>query len=418
MVSLMNTETAPLANESKSRLRLAGGLGERERGQKMMEVPAVTDHRYRMLPTGNNVERSKDMNLSRWMDNQGPSRLSVQRVNPLAGSDWDDLVRSHPDAFFFHSSAWARALAGTYQHQPFYLHFSQGGKTVALLHLLEVASALTGRRAVCLPFSDSCSPLLFPGVEILSLRGAVGALARERKWRHVEFRGEFGLATEARLPGTFYGHTLDLQAGAETLFSQCGGSVRRAIRKGETSGLTVNIERTREALEAFTSLHVLTRKRHGVPPQPRRFFSQIYEHIIRPGQGFVALARRGPTPVAAAIFFVWGDKAIYKFGASDQSEQSLRGNNLVMWEAIRFLAQSGARQLDFGRTAFEHEGLRRFKLGWGTTERTITYCRFETKSQTWVAVRPRHSGIAARLFSHMPALMNQMAGHLLYPHLD
>ena len=180
----------------------------------------------------------------------------------------------------------------------------------------------------------------------------------------------------------------------------------------------MNVERTPEALEEFISLHVLTRKRHGVPPQPRRFFTQIHQQIIQPGLGFVVLARRGTIPVAAAIFFVWGDKAIYKFGASDQSEQSLRGNNLVMWEAIRFLAQSGVQQLDFGRTAFEHEGLRRFKLGWGTTERTITYCRFETKSQACVAVRPRHSGISARFFSHMPVAVNQMAGHLLYPHLD
>ena len=196
-----------------------------------------------------------------------------------------------------------------------------------MLPLLEVASALTGRRAVCLPFSDSCSPLLFPGAEILSLRHAVSALARERKWRHIEFRGEFGLATEVCLPGTFYGHTLDLQTGAERVFSRFGGSVRRAIRKGEASGLTVHAERTPEALAEFVSLHALTRKRHGIPPQPRRFFAQIYQQIIKPGLGFVALARRGSITVAAAIFFVWGDKAIYKFGASDQSEQSLRGNN-------------------------------------------------------------------------------------------
>ncbi len=415
----MITETATLENGSESRLRFAEALNGHQRCRKTMAVSAVTDRRYRStLPTSHDLGLSKGMNLSDWMDSEGPSHLRVEPVNPLAGPDWDHLVRTHPDAGFFHSSAWAKVLAGTYQHKPFYLCFSQDGKTVALLPLLEVASALTGRRGVCLPFSDSCSPLLFPGVEILALRRTVGALARERKWRHAEFRGEFRLATEVRLPGTFYGHALDLRAGAEGLFSRFTGSVRRAIRKGEASGLTVNVERTPEALEEFTSLHVLTRKRHGVPPQPRRFFTQIYQQIIRPGLGFVVLARRGTTPVAGAIFFVWGDKAIYKFGASDQSEQSLRGNNLVMWEAIRFLAQSGVQQLDFGRTAFEHEGLRRFKLGWGTTERTITYCRFETKSQACVAVSPHHPGISSRLFSHMPAVANQVAGHLLYPHLD
>ncbi len=270
-------------------------------------------------------DQSGDLSAFGQLDSEGPSHLGVELVNPLAGTNWDHLVGRHPDASFFHSSAWAKVLAGTYRHQPFYLRFSEEEKTVALLPLFEVASTFTGRRAVCLPFSDSCPPLLFPGVDLSSLRHAVGALARERKWRHVEFRGESGLAAEDRLPATFYGHTLDLQAGAETLFSRFDGSVRRAIRKGEASDLRVHVERTPEALEEFVSLHALTRKRHGVPPQPRRFFSQIYEQIIRPGSGFVVLARRGATAVAAAIFFVWADKAIYKFGASDQSEQSLRG---------------------------------------------------------------------------------------------
>ena len=387
MVALMITETTTPSNEGEGQFRL-------------------------------DSDQSGDLSAFGQLDSEGPSHLGVELVNPLAGTNWDHLVGRHPDASFFHSSAWAKVLAGTYRHQPFYLRFSEEEKTVALLPLFEVASTFTGRRAVCLPFSDFCPPLLFPGVDLSSLRHAVGALARERRWRHVEFRGEFGLAAEDRLPATFYGHTLDLQAGAETLFSRFGGSVRRAIRKGEASDLRVHVERTPEALEEFVSLHALTRKRHGVPPQPRRFFSQIYEQIIRPGSGFVVLARRGATAVAAAIFFVWADKAIYKFGASDQSEQSLRGNNLVMWEAIRFLAGSGVRQLDFGRTALEHDGLRRFKLGWGTTEKTITYCRFETKSQMFGAVSPRRPGVSARFFSHMPLAFNQVAGHLLYPHLD
>ncbi len=346
------------------------------------------------------------------------SELEVASIDPTQGPEWDRLVSSHPGANFFHGSAWARVLINTYRHRPFYLHLSKEGKSFALIPLMEVASSFTGRRGVCLPFSDSCQPLVFSEANGEALLPPLQALARERMWRYLEFRGDSGLATSDNSRPTFYGHTLDLRVGTEALFSQLDSSVRRAIRKGEASDLTVHIEHSAEALQSFFSLHARTRKRHGVPPQPALFFSQVHEQIIRPGLGFVVLARRGGTAVAAAVFFVQGAKAIYKFGASDETKQSLRGNNLVMWEAIRFLAESGVQELDFGRTAPEHEGLRRFKLGWGTTEKSISYSRFEIKSQTWVPVTPRSPGISARFFRRMPVTVNQVAGRLLYPHLD
>jgi len=40
--------------------------------------------------------------------------------------------------------------------------------------------------------------------------------------------------------------------------------------------------------------------------------------------------------IASAVYFHFGDKAIYKYGASDRKYQHLRANNLVMWEAIRW----------------------------------------------------------------------------------
>ena len=121
----------------------------------------------------------------------------------------------------------------------------------------------------------------------------------------------------------------------------------------------------------FYRLHVRTRRRHGLPPQPASFVLKIHDEIIKPGLGFVVLASKGSRPVAAAVFLNKGKKAVYKFGASDERHQDLRGNNLVMWEAIQFLAQGGFDTLHLGRTSFGNEGLRRFKLAWGTVEETI-----------------------------------------------
>src|SRR5207247_3356320 len=76
-------------------------------------------------------------------------------------AEWDRLVLAHSSSSFFHSSAWARVLTRTYGHKPYYLRLTGDGKTAALLPLMEVSSGLTGRRGVCLPFSDFAAPLVF-----------------------------------------------------------------------------------------------------------------------------------------------------------------------------------------------------------------------------------------------------------------
>jgi len=73
--------------------------------------------------------------------------VEMRTIDPF-GSEWDQLALSHPDANFFHSSAWARTLAKTYGHKPFYLSFFSSGAPQALVPMMEVTSAFTGRRGV------------------------------------------------------------------------------------------------------------------------------------------------------------------------------------------------------------------------------------------------------------------------------
>jgi hypothetical protein len=123
-------------------------------------------------------------------------------------------------------------------------------------------------------------------------------------------------------------------------------------------------------------------------------------------------------PVAAAVFLQFGKKAVYKFGASDFRVQALRGNNLVMWEAIRVLAENGVESLHFGRTSLDNEGLRRFKLSWGTQEEKLEYLKLDTATGIWVSGRDATSGFHTAVFSRLPLALNRLAGAVIYPHLD
>jgi Acetyltransferase (GNAT) domain len=345
--------------------------------------------------------------------------VEVKFLDPLRDSNWDRLVTSHPDFNFFHSTAWAKVLCKTYGHKATYLHFSRRHELVALVPMMEIRSALTGRRGVCLPFSDFCGPLMFDKSESGAVLDKLVQLARERSWRYFEVRGGRGmLPAIATSASQFYGHKLLLPERSEELLARFTSPARRAIRKAEKSEAEVRVVTTREAILEFYSLHVKTRRRHGLPPQPLSFFINIYEEIIKAGHGFVVVARSGSRSFAAAVFFQFGKNAIYKFGASDEAFQELRGNNLVMWEAIKFLIRHGFKSLHFGRTDLDNEGLRHFKSGWGTEEELIEYFRFDIEAESWKTTGRNGSGFHNRIFRRMPLLLNRLAGSVIYPHLD
>lgn len=344
--------------------------------------------------------------------------LEMRICNPVHNPGWDHLVALHRDAGCFHTSAWAKVLHQTYKHRPFYLQFSRGRRLAALVPLMEVRSPFTGRRGVCLPFSDVCEPLIFDSQAVDLVRDRLVRFAREHRWRHLEIRGGKFFQSVSGSAATFYGHTLDLRRHVDELANRLDSPVRRAIRKAERSNVSALIGRNRQAIDDFYRLHVQTRRRHGLPPQPASFFLNIYEYIIKPGLGFIVLARRGSRPIAAAVFFRFGKNAVYKYGASDKRFQEFRANNLVMWQGIQLLARAGVEKLHFGRTERENEGLRRFKLSWDTQEETIDYFRIDPSGRQCLTPARNDAGFHKKIFGRLPLMFNRLAGSLIYPHLD
>ena len=344
--------------------------------------------------------------------------LEVTIVNPLVEREWDEWIDSHPETTAFHSSAWARVLVETYGHLPCYLRICAQGEIVALIPIIEVQSLLTKCRGVCLPFTDHCAPLLFDAFNTAAVIDKMRRVARERKWNYLEVREDSIVSDEAPASEQFYGHHLDLRPGAKQLFAGFESSVQRAIRKAERSQLMVAVESTPNAMDSFYRLHARTRRRHGAPPQPQRFFANIQRNMIEPGLGFIVRVESRGQTIAAAIFFRRKSNAIYKFGASDERVQELRANDLAIWKAIEFLADSGVETLDFGRTAKDNEGLRRFKRSWGATEKPINYFKFDIATNTWVAPPKRDLHFHKEIFRALPITINRLAGAMIYPHLD
>jgi hypothetical protein len=321
-------------------------------------------------------------------------------------------------AGFFHTQAWARVLRDTYGFRVQAFVAGPTERPAAILPVAEVDSWLTGRRGVSLPFSDSCEVLDHDPEDGRRLVEHVIEHGRGRGWKYWEGRGRHELLAGKPVATAYFGHRLDLSPGAQTLFGKFDEANRRAIRKAEKSGLEIEFSRELDAVRAFHHLLGRTRRRHGMPVQPFEFFRQIQRNILARGLGWVALARYRGEAVAGAVYFVHGGTVLYKFGASDERQQALRGNNLVMARAIEKFCADGVTLLDFGRTSLANDGLRRFKLAWGATERPIEYLRFHYASNSFVTVPDRSTGWPQRVFRFAPMFLSRLAGRIVYKHLS
>lgn len=343
-------------------------------------------------------------------------------IDPLGYTGWDARLAAHPGSSFFHGTAWAQVLQETYGHRPVYFCRFVEDRLEELLPVMEVSSALTGRRGVSLPFTDFCPWLNGPppggGNGSQALLDLAVEYGQAHGWRYLECRNPGACLRKAAPSLMFHSHVVDLEPGVEPLFQRLDGAFRRGIRKGERSGIRVEFEHSAGSIERFYGMHCHTRRRHGLPPQPLRFFRNIARHVLERGQGVVATAWAGQRAVAAAVFFHAGKEVIYKYGASDYRFQDLRPNNVLMWEAIKRFCSEGHTRLHLGRTSLGEEGLRRFKLGLGAQEEQIAYYRYAFRARTFVADKDRTEGWFNHLFRRLPLPALRLAGSILYPHLS
>lgn len=345
-------------------------------------------------------------------------QVSIRSANPLAIEDWDSRVAALGGSFF-HTRAWAQVLHSTYGHSPCYCAHCPEGIPAAVLPLMEVRSPFAGNRGIALPFTDACGPVSRDPQVLAKLYDFACELGRTRSWRYVEFRSGVGDWRQAKPAVQFLEHQLALGEGPETVLARMEPAVRRAIRKASGAGIGIRFETSAEAMREYYQLHCLTRQRHGLPPQPGRFFENISQYMLASGKGFVVSACMGNRRIAAAVFFYFGNEAIYKFGASDFECQSLRPNNLVMWEAIKWFATHGFERLHLGRTSVSNTGLARFKRGFGATEKQLEYFRYALPSGSWETSADRaNARWLNHLFRQMPSPLLRLAGRVLYPHLS
>ena len=330
----------------------------------------------------------------------------------LGDERWRAFVAGRPEATAFHLPAWTEMLCECYGFRGFALAtVDPAGLPTAGMPVIELQRRLHRRVWVSLPFTDACAPLLEPERESQLLGGLEDA-RRAAGVQGLEIRAHVQMA-DGRQVKTALRHSLTLEQDEEAVLRRLDPSqVQRNIRRAKREGVVVRpAERESDLDRVFFELQVETRRRLGVPVQPRRFYTLLWRRLIEPGHGFLLLAYTGSRPIAGGVFLRAGHTLTYKFGASSREHWRLRPNVLLFWSAIQLGCASGVRVLDFGRTELKNDGLRQFKLNWGTREEPLTYTVLGQLDRQ--ATRKLEPALGS-IIRHSPAWVGRAIGARLY----
>ena len=325
---------------------------------------------------------------------------------------WAEFVGAHPAAGPFHLPAWAAMIADCYRFRCFALTVQDGGgELVAGLPVIEARSLRGGRRWVSLPFTDACAPLVRADVSRDEALAAVDAYVLAAPVDGLEVRAALPAAPARHPVPAGYIHTLALPTDPAQLHPNKGHRNYRnqAVRKG----VVVAQGRTAEDMATFYRLHTLTRRRHGVPVQPRRFFDLMLERLIAPGHGSVVTATADGEVLTAAIYLVSNGVLVAKYQGSDPDLPDKRAGYLIDWEMMVSGSTSGCHTLDLGRSDPDGDGLRLYKSlvgGHGSPARLHAHRAQATR-------RPPRLGagdLAARVIRRSPVWVCRGLGEILY----
>ena len=342
--------------------------------------------------------------------------MTLFELDPVTDSRWSECVARSPHATVFHTPQWLEATRRTYGYRPVVFTDAPTGDALRNGVLFcRVASWLTGRRLVALPFSDHCDPQVQSPQACRSLLEALEARLMKERLGYIEVR----MKSDVPLPvgfehtETYCLHTIDLRPDAATVFERFDGNhVQRSIRKAERLGVCCEVGRSRELLREFYAMHKLTRAKHAAPIQPFAWFENLVDCMgDRLG---IYMARVQRTPAAAILTLRHNASLVYKYGCSDQQYNRYGATSLLFWRAAQDGIAAGASEFDLGRSDLDNRGLITFKDRLGGRRTELKYYRYtggqRSTSPLWT------SASAKWVYNLVPPRLSAWAGSRLYGH--
>jgi len=341
----------------------------------------------------------------------------ISIVNPLENSFWLQFILHQKNATIFHHPAWLSVLHEQYGFNVFALcTVDEKGIINAGIPFCSIRSFGGKEKWISLPFSDHCVPLYNNKNSLNEIMEHIMLSQKVNRISEVEIRAELPIPNSFAKRTNSTLHNTPLYKDIDKTFSTFKKTqVQQPILKAARDGLKAIVTNEQSAVNRFYNLHSQTRRRLGVPVQPRKFFDVFWKHIIKINMGFVVLVYADSQCISAGLFSGFSRTLTYKYGASDETMLRLRPNNLMIWTAMQEAIKRGFRFFDFGKTDVHNAGLRNFKSGWGSIETPLFYSYFPVLPENGLFSFVKNN-VVGPIIRHSPTFVCKWSGELLYKH--
>lgn len=300
--------------------------------------------------------------------------------------NWDDFVTSHPGANFLQS--W-----------DFYeFHQSRGNEIVRRIakHDGKIVAAYAGvveaaKRGRYLAIAGG--PILDWGDEELV----------ERTFQDMKMEGEkhdcvfvrvrpqlelsqdslnlmkkLGLKKAPMYLSVEYAGILDLNKDEEEIKKGMRQRLRRALRKAEKAGITVEKSQNPEDIKEFYAIQLQTAGRHDFVAFSEDFLTKQFAAFAPNNEAVLYTAKLDGETLAQNFMIFYGNEASYHYGVSSELGTKYSSAPLLHMEAMRDARKRGVKRYSFWGIVDEDDtkhrfyGVSQFKRGFGVEELKYT----------------------------------------------
>jgi hypothetical protein len=301
------------------------------------------------------------------MNEQGWSRFA----NSLASS-WDTFVLEHPRGRFSQLVGFKKTVEAVYGLEAHYWLYSQRGRLEAVFPSFFHKSLIYGKRLLSQPFSEYGGLLFSPDLDrtekqkiLTELPAVIARIREKRPFDYVEVRcfsdGQ-GLERSLFKKESLYSYGILPLRKNMNLWSEVDRSVRKNINKAGRYGLKLEEGKSTEDVGSkFYPLHLKSMKRLGSPPHPLAYFLALHKNLEKHMK--LWLARFGDAYISALLGWAVGKSVHITDIASDEKYFSLRGNDFLHFELLRWALANDFDWFDFGPVRYP--GQVQYKKKWG-----------------------------------------------------
>ena len=344
------------------------------------------------------------------------AELSVRTLRPDRRWEWDHYVKQHPEGTLFHTLAWRDSVRASFGHEDHYLTALRDQRIVGVLPLTRIASRLTGRRLVSVPYGVGGGILADDPETALALFDEARNLVSTLGCTLLELRSDRAQVPDLPVSERYCGFRRTLPQRAEDVLAWLPRKARAAARNARKKyGLTVSFDDGH--LPEVWRLYSLSMKRLASINYPYSFF----ENLVRatPDRHWVSLVSWQGKPVAGLVTFMFGETVLPYFVGTADAARQCSAANYVYLTLMERAVKHGYRVFDFGRTRSDNHGSFDFKRFHGFEPRPLGYQYYTPPGAHPVELSPSNPKLAwaRELWKYLPLRLTRPLGARLARHI-